>query len=155
MGGINRAMIFSKMGGGAQHSEYDVCPAARYWELESFHKYMQEHGKHFSKKIAEWAVSKNQYTHLTGSGEYWNCEQVSDALKGMGVSITDKNKYDAYYLANTKYADHASATFTGAMVLQLVADIMGDKDGYDGMVWDMWTAKAMGLCWKIPFQELV
>ncbi len=181
--GVKRAMLCSKMSGHAEqhdHAEYDVCPKARYWEQEGYHKYMQHRftsgyyegqhrGKHFSKALACWAIEKNVWNNGKGMGEHWTCEQVETALSGMGVCLDDRTRYDAYYLANTKYADHISATvpaaagatasatpaITEAIVLQLVCDILTDRDGYDGMVFEMWLAKAMGMCWEVPFCELM
>ncbi len=176
-----KAMMCSKTSAhatGHNHAEYDVCHKARYWEQEGYHKYMhhrfttgyyegQHRGKHFSKALACWAIEKNVWNNGMGMGEHWTCEQVETALKGMGVCLDDRTRYDAYYLANTKYADHISATpatpaatasattITEAIVLQLVCDIMRDKDGYDGMIFEMWIAKAMGMCWDIPFCDLM
>ena len=152
--------LLSKMGsctqqGEQNHKSYGVCPKARYWEQSEYHYYMQHFGEHFSHKGAKWAVSKNEWNNGKGAGEYWTCEQVEAALKGLGVHLTDHNRYDAYYLANSMYADHAGAAFTDTQVLQLVVDRFNDKDGYEGMVFNQWVAKAMDKCWQVPFQDFM
>ena len=136
-------------------ADYDVCAVARYWEQDGFHEYMRKHGKHFSEKLAHWVTG--MFVNNDGtSGAHWTCKQVWDAIAGLGYTIPEKCKYDAYYLANMAYSDHYPGAFKDpTQALQFVIDKLEDKDGYYGIVFDTWSAKAMGKCLEVEFSKYI
>ncbi|MFI3249164.1 MAG: hypothetical protein R3Y39_08575 [Rikenellaceae bacterium] len=135
-------------------AEVGVCEQSKYWEQSARAKYMEQYGVHFNCNTAPFAVSK--LVNMDKSKHHWTCEEVRDAIKPLGVVLTNANKWDACYLANMYYSDLCDKTkITDATILQMVAYKMGDVDAKEGDIYTEWEAKMMNHCVEIDYEKMI
>ncbi len=136
-------------------ADYDICPAARYWDQHDYHTYMETHGCHFTKEMAHWAVSMFENNDGT-KGAHWTCEEVHATMKKLGYDIPEALYYDVYYEANHKYSDHFGGSLkTPESIMMYVHEMITDIDGDPTSIFDMWLTKAMRKCWAIDWAKMM
>ena len=108
--------------------------------------YMDKYKGHFSKKMAEWAISMMETKDAT-TGKMkpitpYSLEEVEDMIKPYKAEIGDECIYDAWYLANMVKADYLGSSIEDkAHVAKYVKDTLGDPDGCSEMVLACFRAK--------------
>lgn len=117
---------------------YDKIP-------ESLKDYYAFNGRHFNRKLCEFAINK-MYRIDSSTGEEKKIdiiskEELDNLLKTYGVEIKNNTLYDYVYVANMCKADFLSRSVPDKHHLCLfVKDMIDDPDGYDGLVFNRWYA---------------
>ena len=118
--------------------QYDEIP-------EDMLMYLRYNGKHFNRKLVEYAVSK--MTTKDSSGNEVSLvpitrSQLDNMMNQYGVVLNNKDDvYDAVYIANMCKADFLGRSVVDDLHLCLyVKDVIDDIDGYEGIVFNRWYA---------------
>lgn len=112
-------------------------------EAEAY--YMDAYKGHFSKKMAEWAISMMEKEDAAGGLKpvaKTPLEDVEELLKANKVEIDEECVYDAWYLYHMVMADYyGSAIEDKAHVAKYIQDTLCDPDGDSKMVLACFRAK--------------
>ena len=102
----------------------------------SMKRYLKYYGPHFNKKLCQFAVSK-----MNHGKEAVQKEKVSEILQRNGVILKNNELYDFVYVYNMGNNDFIGSSIIDETHLALyVKDVIDDKDGYDGIVFNRWYA---------------
>ena len=102
----------------------------------SMKRYLKYYGPHFNKKLCQFAVSK-----MNHGKEPVQKEKVSEILQRNGVILKNNELYDFVYVYNMGNNDFIGSSIIDETHLALyVKDVIDDKDGYDGIVFNRWYA---------------
>lgn len=107
-------------------------------------QYMEQTKGHFSKKMAEWAVSMMEKKDPSGSMRRitpFSMDEVEDIIKPYKQDIPDECIYDCYYLANMAKADYEKSLPTKDMIGMYVKETVCDPDGDSTSVLACFRAK--------------
>lgn len=118
-----------------------------FWENEGYQAYKEKYGMHFSDKLATWA--SKMMKNADGSSHNWSIDDVKGALSSLGYALKGKCTIgDAMYAANMYYADFGNVLKDEVDAVRMAYAIMNDPDGYDGQIFNRWTADIMekGVC---------
>ena len=123
---------------------------------EEMELYLSRNGKHFNKRLSDFAVAKMRKDGNTKITSYTK-EEVEDMLKAVGKSLDNYNApYDAVYLANMAKADFADNCMPSKDQQALFVDaVMADADGYEGMVLNRWLADMAGKGIWIDWERMI
>lgn len=106
--------------------------------------YLQNYGWHFSKKAAEFAISKMKRKNTSGKMdgiEPCTLDQVKNLLSRYGVTLEHDMMYDSLYVYAMAKADFYGRSITDDMHLALyIKDVIDDPDAADGTVMRRWYA---------------
>lgn len=95
--------------------------------------YLSNYGWHFSKRMAEWAISMMKDRN-GNPVEHKTKEQIESLLKSNGIDTSKMFGYDAVYVEAMCRSDFYGSSITDEKhVLMYIEDLLGDKDGYDGI----------------------
>lgn len=117
---------------------YDVLP-------EDMINYLRHNGRHFNKKLCDFAVSKMKSKH-SSKGEVVKLvpiskETIDNLLKTYRIEIENNELYDYVYVANMCKADFLGKSVPDEQHLcKYVKDVIDDVDAYDGIVFNRWYA---------------
>ena len=103
--------------------------------------YLRNYGRHFNRKLCNFAVS--QMTTGTDSHPLIGMtkEQVDALLKSNNIKLVNNTLYDYVYVANMCKADFLKSSVPDDTHLaKYVKDVIDDVDGYDGIVFNRWYA---------------
>jgi len=111
---------------------------------EGLRAYMDVYQGQFSRKLAEWAVSKMKSRR--GSGELVSVkpipvETVMDALKEAGVHVSEECTYTAWYLWHMAVADYPRTIEKDNRRAWFVDETINDPDGKASNVLACFRAK--------------
>ena len=129
---------------------YDVLP-------EDMINYLRHNGRHFNKKLCDFAVSKMKTTHPSTGEEVKlipiNKETLDNLLKTYKIELKNNELYDYVYVANMCKADFFGSSVPDDQHLcKYVKDVIDDVDGYDGIVFNRWYAdmcrKGVPVSWE-------
>lgn len=118
-----------------------------FWNNKGYNEYKAKHGLHFSDKLAMWASA--HLTNANGKDHTWNIEDVKTAFSSLGYSLMGGYTWgDVTYMANMLYSDFAQCLSSEADAVRMAYAITKDPDGYDGMIFNRFTADIMekGVC---------
>lgn len=118
--------------------QYDEIP-------EDMLMYLRYNGKHFNRKLVEYAVSKMTTKDSSGNEVPLvpiSKSQLDNMMNQYGVVLNNKDDvYDAVYVANMCKADFLGRSIIDDLHLCLyVKDVIDDIDGYEGIVFNHWYA---------------
>lgn len=107
--------------------------------------YLRYNGRHFNRKLVEFATSKMTTRDSNGTEvalEPITREQLDNMMKQSNVHLTNNdNPYDAIFVANMCKADYLGSSVPDGLHLCLyVKDVIDDVDGYDGIAFNRWYA---------------
>lgn len=125
-----------------------------FWSNEGYKAYKEKNGMHFSDALAMWASARMM--NADGSKHRWSVEDVKGAFKALGYEKGAKCTWgDVTYLANMYYADYMPMFKGDTDAVKMAYYAMKDPDGYEGMVFNRYTADIMenGTC--VPWDELM
>lgn len=99
----------------------------------------------FSKRLAEWAISKMK-TEDTATGALKSIvprtlDDVKDVLKEYNIAYPDEFCYTAWYLFNMAIADYPKTLKTDEQRAMFVDETLCDADGMPENVLDCFVAK--------------
>lgn len=123
-------------------------------------EYLEAYGWHFSKKMAEWAVSRMKRKD-SDSGELkridpYKKEELEDLLKRYGIRLKNDKGYDCLYVANMALADYYKSSVMDEPHLALfVKDYIDDPDAYDGMPFTRFYADCIGSGTPIDWEDMI
>lgn len=126
-----------------------------FWEDKDYVEYKNKNGMHFSDELAEWA-SKNM-KNANGVKHTWSVEDVKNAFASLGYALPKGYTWgDATYLANFLYSDLAARMKTETEAVSMAFTIMtSDADGYEGMIFNRYTADIMSKNEQVPWAKLM
>ena len=118
--------------------QYDEIP-------EDMLMYLRYNGKHFNRKLVEYAVSKMTTKDSSGNEVPLvpiTKSQLDNMMNQYGVVLNNKDDvYDAVYVANICKADFLGRSVVDDLHLCLyIKDVIDDIDGYEGIVFNRWYA---------------
>lgn len=118
--------------------QYDEIP-------EDMLMYLRYNGKHFNRKLVEYAVSKMTTKDSSGNEVPLvpiTKSQLDNMMNQYGVVLNNKDDvYDTVYVANMCKADFLGRSVVDDLHLCLyVKDVIDDIDGYEGIVFNRWYA---------------
>ena len=117
---------------------YDELP-------EEMITYLKHNGRHFNKKLCEFAVSRmksiNPSTGKVSKLVPISKESIDALLKSYRIELDNNELYDYVYVANMCKADFLGSSIPDEQHLcKYVKDVVDDVDGYDGIVFNRWYA---------------
>ena len=117
----------------------------RYLISEEEAQYQNKHRGHFSKKLAEWAISMmEKEDDATGKMKRivpTPLDMVEEVLQKYKVEIPEECIYDAYYLFNMAKADYTKTCKTDEQRATFVEETICDPDGCPESVLACFCAK--------------
>lgn len=106
--------------------------------------YLHNYGKHFSKKLYEFAVSNMWKKSSDGSKQRiqpLDKERYESFLKGQDVTINNDMMYDGMYVLAMAQADFMDSSIMDEKHLALyVKDVIDDPDAVDGQVFNRYLS---------------
>lgn len=114
-------------------------------------RYLRYYGRHFNKKLCDYAVSKMKPSYKQHS---LITRESLDNLKTSYAIKIEGELHDDVYTANMTANDfYGSSIEDDRHLLLHVKDILEDKDGYDGIVFNRWYAdmcrKGIPIDWEL------
>lgn len=124
---------------------YDILPAG----MEA---YLSSYGWHFSKAMAEWAISKMRDRN-GNKVPMRTKDQVEAMLKSNNVEIENDYGYDAVFVLHMAISDYMGSSISDEPHLtKYVKDVLDDKDGYEGIAFTRFladcSAKGIPIMWE-------
>lgn len=124
---------------------YDILPAG----MEA---YLSSYGWHFSKAMAEWAISKMKDRN-GNKVPMKTKEQVDTILKNNAVQLENDYGYDAVFVMHMGLSDYMGSSISDeAHLARYVKDVLDDKDGYEGIAFTRFMAdcgaKGVPIMWE-------
>lgn len=117
----------------------------RYIISEEEAQYMEHFKSHFSKKMAEWAISmmekKDEASGKMKKITPTSLDEIEDALKQYGAELQEECVYDALYLWNMAKADYEKTMPEKEDKAHYVEETLCDPDGCPEMVFACFRAK--------------
>lgn len=114
---------------------------------EAMINYIQNYGKHFSKKMYEFAVSKMWRKEPNGSKrriEPVGKENFQELMKIQGITLENDTLYDGMYVYSMAQADFYGSSIRDDNSLALyVKDVIDDPDAVDGQIFNRFYADCM------------
>lgn len=106
--------------------------------------YQQNYHGHFSKRLAEWAISNMVAKDQSGIKRRISThtvDEVMSILRENGVEIKEQNIYDAWYLYHMSIADYLKSLPNDKQRSLFVEESICDPDGTEGDVLSCFEAK--------------
>lgn len=125
-----------------------------FWSNEHYKTYKKHNGMHFNSKLAEYASS--HMINENGMNHTWTCKDVEGAFASLGLKLPEKSTWgDATYAANMLYSHFAQLLKSDTDAVKMAHALLTDPDGYDGMLFNRYTADIMekGIC--VPWMDLI
>ena len=123
---------------------YDDTPA-------SMKRYLKYYGKHFNKKLCDFAVSK-----MNHGKEVIPKEKVDEVINKYNLTLENNELYDYVYVYNMGNNDFMGSSIIDEKRLALyVKDVIDDKDGYDGIVFNRWYADMVSCGIPIEWDDML
>lgn len=132
---------------------YDELP-------EGMKEYLRYNGRHFSRKLCDFAISKMTVRSLS-TGDVVNLvklnkEDVDALLKTYRIELKENQLYDYVFVANMCKADFLGSSVPDEQHLcKYVKDVIDDVDAYDGIVFNRWYADMCRQGIAIDWEEML
>ncbi len=128
-------------------TKYDIMP-------ESMINYLRYNGKHFNKKLCDFAVSKMK--DKNGRITPYTKADVDTLLQAHNIELKNNQLYDYVYVANMCKADFLnSSVIDEAHLIRYVKDVIDDIDAVDGLVFNRWYADMCYIGIAIDWEEML
>lgn len=124
---------------------YDILP-------EGMKAYLSSYSWHFSKAMAEWAISKMKDRN-GNKVQMRTKEQVESILKANNVELENDYGYDKVFVMHMALSDYMGSSISDeAHLAKYVKDVLDDKDGYEGIAFTRFladcSAKGVPIIWS-------
>ena len=117
----------------------------------SMKHYLKYYGQHFNRKLNDFAVSKMNHGKTPIPKD-----KVDEILAKHGIKLVHNELYDYVYVYNMGNNDFMGSSIVDEKHLALyVKDVIDDKDGYDGIVFNRWYADTVRLGIPIDWEEMI
>lgn len=131
---------------------YDILP-------EDMMNYLRYNGRHFNKKLLEFAVDKMTTKEENGEEKKlqpMTKKQLENLLDKYSIKLENNVLYDAVYVANMCKADFLGSSVIDEGHLALyVKDVIDDVDGYEGLVFNRWYADTVRKGIPVDWSEVL
>lgn len=118
-------------------------------------EYLSNYGWHFSKKMAEWAISMMRDRN-GAKVKPKDKNQLDESLATVGADISGIKGYDAVFVDAMARADfYGSSIVSEQQLLKYICDYLGDKDGYDGIAFNRFYADTIRIGVPILWEEMI
>lgn len=126
---------------------------------EAYREYKKRNGRHFTKELCEWAVSRMTRKDEKGN-EYrikpMEREEVERILGDYDIRLRHNQGFDHVFAANMCKADYLGDSVPDMEHLaRYVRNVIDDPDGYDGIVFCRWFADMCEKKVEVPWEEFV
>lgn len=122
--------------------QYDIIP-------EDLRKYLANYGKHFNKKLCDYAVSLMMKAGPDGKPQPitpMSREEVDTLLKSNAVELKNNVLYDHVFVANMVKSDMLGSSIIDSKHHALaIKDYIDDIDKADGYLFNRWISDLCGL----------
>lgn len=126
---------------------YDIRP-------EAMNNYLRYNGRHFSKKLCEWAVAQ-MYTNI-GPVQKITKSQIDELFKKYNITLEHNQLYDYVFVGNMCKADfYGSSIKDDEHLAKYIKDVVDDADAYDGYIFNRWYADMCGKGIAIDWEEVL
>lgn len=132
---------------------HDVLP-------EDMISYLANYGRHFNKKLCEFAIS-NMFTTEKDNDKKVKLkkiskEEIDNLLRSYNVRLENNQLYDYIYVAHMCKADFLYKSVPDEHHMALyIKDVIDDVDGYDGLVFNRWYADTRRKGIAIDWEEML
>lgn len=117
----------------------------------SMKRYLKYFGQHFNKKLCDFAVSKMKHDKNPVPKE-----KVDEILDKYNIKLEFNELYDYVYVYNMGYNDFFGSSIIDEKHLAMyVKDVIDDKDGYDGIVFNRWYADTVTSGIPVEWDEML
>ena len=117
----------------------------------SMKRYLKYYGQHFNKKLCDFAISRMNHGKSPVSKE-----NVEIILNKYNITLEHNELYDHVYVYNMGNNDFLGSSIQDEKHLALyVKDVIDDKDGYDGIVFNRWYADMVTQGIPIEWNEML
>jgi len=117
----------------------------------SMKNYLKYYGEHFNRKLCDFAVSKMKHGKTPVDKD-----KVDEILNKHGVKLDKNELYDYVYVYNMGNNDFLGSSIIDEKHLALyVKDVIDDKDGYDGIVFNRWYADTVVTGTPIEWEDML
>lgn len=117
----------------------------------SMKRYLRYYGQHFNKKLCNFAVSKMNHGKSPVPKE-----KIEETLSKNGIELQHNELYDHVYVYNMGNNDFLGSSIPDEKHLAMyVKDVIDDKDGYDGIVFNRWYADTVTQGIPIEWDEML
>lgn len=102
-----------------------------YYISESEAQYMDANQGHFSKALAQWAISRMRTKDANNRLVRINSvplEEVESTLRDHGVNVKEESIYDAWYLYNMCIADYRRSLPERKNIAMYIDETINDPD---------------------------
>lgn len=126
----------------------------KFWENKDYQAYKEKHGMHFSESLATWASSNMK--NADGKQHSWSIDDVKSAFKSFGFNKPDKYTWgDVAYAANMIYADYGQHLKADTDAVKMAYSLLIDPDGYEGQIFNRYTADIMSKNTLVPWADMM
>ena len=131
---------------------YDELP-------EGMKEYLRYNGRHFSRKLCDFAISKMTVRSLS-TGEVINLvklnkEDVDALLKTYKIELKENQLYDYVFVANMCKADFLGSSIKSEEDLcHYIKDVLDDADATDGYVFNRFYADTIFMNNPIEWDDM-
>lgn len=117
--------------------------------------YLSNYGWHFSKRMADWAISMME--NRDGSKvKPLEKSMLEDKLKAYNVDCSKFKGYDAVYVEAMLRSDNYGSSYEDERhLMKGVGDYLNDKDGYDGVAFNRFYADTIRKGEPIMWEEML
>lgn len=117
----------------------------------SMKRYLRYYGQHFNKKLCEFAISKMKHGKQPVSKE-----KIDELLTKYSIKLENNELYDYVYVYNMGNNDFMGSCIIDEKRLAMyVKDVIDDKDGYEGIVFNRWYADTVCTGTPIEWDDMV
>lgn len=117
----------------------------------SMKRYLKYYGEHFNKKLCNFAVSKMDHGKVPVPKE-----KVDEILQRHNIKLENNELHDYVYVYNMGNNDYMGSSIIDEKHLAMyVKDVIDDKDGYDGIVFNRWYADMVVQGIPIEWEEML
>ena len=117
----------------------------------SMKRYLKYYGQHFNNKLCQFAISKMDHGKPPVPKE-----KIDTLLKAHNIQLEYNELYDYVYVYNMGYNDFLGSSIPDEKYLAMyVKDVIDDKDGYDGIVFNRWYADMVTSGIPIEWDEML
>lgn len=118
---------------------------------EGMINYLRYNGPHFSKRLADWAISKMKKNGKTLQPS--SKQEIDRVMQSLNLSIENNILYDYVYVYNMAKADFFGSSLENEkQLMKYVKDYIDDEDGYDGIAFNRFLAdcarKGLAIDWE-------
>lgn len=117
----------------------------------SMKHYLRYYGEHFNKKLCDFAVSKMKHGKSVVKRS-----TIDEILTKYSITLQNNELYDYVYVYNMGNNDYMGSSIEDEKHLALyVKDVIDDKDGYNGIVFNRWYADMVIQGIPIEWEEML